>query len=55
MIGEANDLIGYKALRDFKSEDGSMVLDRGDKISVGEYDSLSFDEQEAFTPEYKTK
>lgn len=55
MIGEPEDLIGYKALHSFKNENDSINLDRDDVISVTEYESLSFAEQEAFTPVYKTK
>ena len=55
MIGNPNDLKGYRALRNFKSQNTSIEVDKGDLINVKEYESLSFDEQEVFVPEYKSK
>lgn len=42
--------IAYKAKREFHTEDHSIDLDKGDEITVEEYDSLSEFEQAAFEP-----
>jgi hypothetical protein len=52
---KAQVLVGYKAIKEFKSEDGSLNLDRDDKITIEEYELLSFAEQEYFNPSYENK
>lgn len=48
-------LVGYKAIKKFKTEDGSLILERDDQITLEEYERLSFREQEYFKPSYENK
>lgn len=47
--------IAYETTRVFHTEDHRLDLDKGDKITPEEFESLSFDEQGVFVPVYKDK
>ncbi len=50
-----DEIRGYEVTRDFKNECNSINLDKGNVISVEEYETLSLGDKDAFFPVNRTK